>query len=99
MKGPLFVRPNLKWFVFGALLIAVVQQVTISGRSAPPEVPEHIGHSGPGDDHLQQLMAFAANNPSPEAYRRVSLYYERSGRIRKAMLFLREAEKIDDPLD
>ena len=98
MKGPLFARPNLKGIILGALLVAVVQHLAITGRSEPPKVSAGIANPTyrASRGEIQDLLAYAVEHPSAEAYRRVSLSYERRGEIRKAMLLLREAERIEE---
>ena len=97
MKGPLFARPNLKGFFIGALLVAAVHQLTTTVRSeAPPlAAPVPLENYHASDDEIHQLLVYAAARPSPELYRRVSKCYENRGERRRALMYLREAEKVE----
>jgi hypothetical protein len=101
MNGSLFARPNLKWFLIGALLVAAVHQLTIAGHSEGPAFSEQVLRADyqPSDDEIQQLVTYAVQNPSSESYGRVAACYQKRGEIRKALLYLREAEKAGDTLD
>ena len=97
MKGPLFARPNLKGFFVGALLVAAVHQFTTTVRSEAPRLarPIPLEKYRASDDEIHQLLVYAIEKPSPEIYRRVSKCYENRGEIRRALLYLREAEKVE----
>jgi tetratricopeptide (TPR) repeat protein len=100
MKGPLFAKPDLKWFVIGALLISAVHQLTIQGHSQGPKLSSQIIESDyrASEDEMQQLLAYAVEHPSAEAYRRVAVCYQNRGEIRRALHYLQEAEKVDDDM-
>lgn len=100
MQSTVFVRPNLKAFVVGAILLLVVQHLISnvhsqgsSARGLPVSAREVT------DVQLQQLIRRAAENPSGDVYMRISHYYEARGEYRKALLFLRLAEKLDPGSD
>src|SRR5262245_35981274 len=97
MKGTLFARPNLKWFLAGALLVSGVHQLTTTGRSAAPKLatPISLANYRASDDEIEQLVAYAIEHPSPEIYCRVSKCYENRGELRRALFYLRQAEKTD----
>ena len=97
MKGPLFARPNLKWFLVGALLVSGVHQLTTTGRSAAPKLaaPISLANYRASDEEIEQLVAYAAQHPSPEIYCRVSKCYENRGELRRALFYLRQAEKVE----
>ena len=101
MNGPLFARPSLKWFVIGSLLIAVVHQVTIQAHSQGPKFAEHIvdPRYRASNHEIQELLMHALEHPSTEAYLRVAACYQNRGETRRALLFLREAEKAGDWTD
>jgi hypothetical protein len=101
MKGPLFVKPNLKWFLVGALLIAVVHQLTIQAHSQGPKFASQIvdPHYRASNDEMQQLLAHALEHPTAEAYLRLAACYQNRGEPRRALLFIREAEKTADGTD
>jgi hypothetical protein len=91
----------LKWFVIGSLLIAVVHQVTIQAHSQGPKVAAQIAdpHYRASDGEIQELLVHALEHPTAEAYLRVALCYQNRGETRRALLFMREAEKADDWTD
>lgn len=100
MKGPLFARPDLKWFLIGALVVSAVHQFTTTGRSAAPKLaaPISLVDYRASDDEIHQLLVYAVAHPSPELYRRVSLCYENRGDVRRALFYLRYAEQVE-PVD
>ena len=97
MKGTLFARPNLKWFLLGALLVSGVHQLTTTGRSAAPKLatPISLANYQASDEEINQLVEYAATHPSPEIYCRVSKCYENRGELRRALFYLRLAEKVE----
>ena len=97
MKGTLFARPNLKWFLVGALLVSGVHQLTTTGRSAAPKLaaPISLADYRASDEEIEQLVAYAVEHPSPELYCRVSKCYENRGELRRALFYLRQADKVD----
>src|SRR5687768_9886343 len=97
MKGPLFARPNLKGFVIGGLLVAGLHQLTTDGRSEAPKLaaPIEIASYRPSNDEIHELLAYAVEHPSPEIFRRVAKCYENRGEVRQALLYLREADKVE----
>jgi|SRR5439155_21489679 len=96
MKSAVFARPNLKAFLLGAILIAVVQNFLANGRSQGT-VLHARGLSrvnSASDSDLQQMLAQAEMNPTAQLYGRISRCYEKRGDIRKAFLYLRKAELL-----
>jgi hypothetical protein len=91
MKSAVFARPNLKVFLLGAILIAVVQDFIAKGRSQA-SIFSATGAFAP--DNLDQLLADARLNPRSEVYLRISRWYERRGEIKKAMVYLHKARKL-----
>lgn len=51
------------------------------------------------DAQLQQLIRLATEYPSAETYMRISHYYEARGDYKRALLFLRRAEKVEPAAD
>jgi hypothetical protein len=96
MKSTLFVRPNLKLFVLGALAILCVQQLITSSQSqasgvtGPVVASAHIA----SEEDLRALLEEAVERPSPSVFLRLSQYFERRGDYRKAILYLRRAETV-----
>jgi hypothetical protein len=70
MKSTVFVRPNLKMILLGAILLLIVQHFIANGHSQATQI-----------------------------YHRISAGYERRGEYRKAVLFLRRAEKLSQIQD
>jgi hypothetical protein len=96
MKNTIFVRPNLKLFLVGSILILVIQELITSGRSEAATVlnaiPVNAREVTKGEMH--ELVRLAAINPSAEVYFRLSNCFQEGGDFRKALLYLRRAEKI-----
>lgn len=95
MKSTLFVKPNLKLFLLGALLLAVVQDFIAKGHSqaslsGTPMVVNARGVVQVGD--IQQLLKYARENPSSEIYLRLSHCFEQRREYKNALRCLRKAE-------
>lgn len=101
MRGPLFAKPDLKWFVIGALAISAVHQLALKGHSQGPKFVADVVDSNyrPSEDEVQQLLAHAEEHPSADAYRRIAACYQNRGEIRRALHYLQEAEKAEETLD
>ena len=100
MKSTVFVRPNLKMFLLGALLLVVIQHLIISGRSQGSMIsalPVEAREAGSNDIH--QLLRVAAEQPSSEVYGRLSACFEKRGEYKKALMYLRKAEKARETED
>jgi hypothetical protein len=97
MNNSVFVRPNLKVFLLGAVLLLVVQHLISSGHSqgSGPSRPLPANARELSDADLQGLIHEATANPTPAAYQRISRLYEQRGEHKKALLFLRRAEKLN----
>ena len=95
MRGPLFARPNLKWLLITALLVIIVDQLTTAVRSEPPQLSAQIVNPNyrASDEEIHKMVTYAIEHPSVEAYTRVAVCYQNRGQLRKALLFLREADK------
>jgi len=95
MKSKLFVRPNLKMFLMGALLIAVLQDLISNGQSDTSVLtawaaPKNLD----SEKELQQLLAKAEKEPTPEIYLRLSNCFERRGDYKNARLYIRKADGL-----
>ncbi len=98
MKSTLFVRPNLTVFALGAIAMLVLQQL-ISDGSASDQWLLKVSSANArelGDSEMRDLMRTAIENPSAENYLHLSLLCERRGDFRRALLFLRESERLGD---
>ncbi|HEU0009693.1 MAG TPA: hypothetical protein VFT34_07755 [Verrucomicrobiae bacterium] len=96
MNNTVFVRPNLKVFLLGAVLLLVVQHLISSGHSqgSGPSRPLPANARELSDADLQGLIREAAVSPTSAAYLRISRLYEQRGEQKKALLYLRRAEKL-----
>ena len=101
MKTTVFVRPNLKVFLVGAILLVVVQHLITSVHSQAPLISEPVSAQARGisDAELDGLLKRAAERPTSQLYTLISHCYEKRGEYRKAMLYLRRAEKIGQTQD
>lgn len=99
MNSTVFVRPNLKAFVVGGLLVVLLQHLIIAANSQGIARfrPLSVNAREIREPELRDLIRRAAENPSAEVYMRLSSFYERRGEYRKALTFLREAEKLAWP--
>jgi hypothetical protein len=102
MKNSVFARPNLKLFLLGAIVIAVVHNAVVLGL---PEVSVLTARAaGPSERamterHLQQLLAQATQKPGSEVYMQISRSYETLGDLKNAVHYLRRAQKFADAED
>ena len=100
MKSTVFVRPNLKIFVLGGVLLAALHHLITNGHSeGQGSKPVPVKAREMTDDELQALMHRATEAPSVQIYTRISRCYERRGEYKKALLYLRRAEKVSQSED
>jgi hypothetical protein len=92
MKSAVFARPNLKIFLMAAILLVVVQHVITSSQGESGVLPANARDIT--DSQLQQLIRQAVENPGVQIYMRISNCYERRGDYKRALQYLRRAEKI-----
>ena len=97
MKSTVFVRPNLKAFVLGGILLLLLHHLmsNVHSKASASAKPLPANAREITDAQLQQLIRRATEMPSAEAYMRLSHYYEARGDYKKALLFLRRAEKVE----
>jgi hypothetical protein len=101
MRTTVLARPNLKGILLGAIVLAAVTQWVVSG-SSEPLTRKQSGFSlrdASADKYLGSLLEKAANTPDPELYNKISIVYERRGNYRKALFFLRQADRMTDLAD
>ena len=91
-----FARPNLKAFVLGAISLIVLQHLITEGRSESPSLlkPLAVNARETGDAETRELMRAAVEQENAELFMRLSCVFEKHGDFRRALLFLREAEKL-----
>ena len=95
MKSTLFVRPNLKVFVIGAVLIAVLNGLLSNWNfNASARNLSVVNARTITNQDLQKLADHAEKFPTSQAFYLLSNYYEKQGDYRKALLYLRKAEKV-----
>lgn len=96
MKSTIFVRPNLKMFLLGAILLLVIQHLISGGLSQASALvkPAARQSSTVMDADLDRLLEQAKEKPSSALYLRISQRYEQQHDYKKALAFLRKAEKI-----
>lgn len=98
----IFVRPNLKGFLIGGLLVMVfhvaMQQIEgISMASARPEVPPSVRQWNEAD--YQTMINHVADKPSAEGYYKLGAYLQYKRDFKKAMMFVRKAEAFTRALE
>ena len=95
MNKTALARPNLKGIFFGALLLAMVVQL-FSG--SPADGPKWRGRaqldSSKLEKYLDTLLEQAARTPDPDLLTLISTVYEQKKDFRKALFFLREADRL-----
>ena len=94
-QNGIFVRPNLKGFLIGGLIVlafhCVMQQIegtTVEVRR--PEVPGTVQQWKEGD--LLAMMEHVTEAPSAEGYYQIGAYFEHQKDYKRAMIFIRKAE-------
>ena len=100
MNNTVFVRPNLKAFLLGAVVLLVLQHLISNGLSQGSAVSKAMAVNAREltESDIQTMLHHAMDHPEPEVYLRISQAYERRGDYRKALLFLRRAEKLSQIL-
>ena len=94
MKSTVFVRPNLKMFIFGAILLLVVQHLITNVHSQATQSRLIANAREATDRDLQELINRAAEVPSTEIYLRISHCFEKKGDYRRALYFMRRADRM-----
>lgn len=101
MKNTVFVRPNLKMILLGAIALVVAQHLITDGLSQATAVlkPAVASARELKEDELQKVIERASAEPSVEAYAYISRCYELRGEYKKALLYLRRAGLLSQTLD
>ena len=100
MKSTVFVRPNLKMFLLGALLLLVIQHLIDSGHSQGSGITAIQAQAREvGSEEIHQLLRAAAEQPNSAIFTRLSACYEKRGEYRKALMYLRKAEVTGETED
>jgi hypothetical protein len=101
MKSTVFVRPNLKVFLLSAILLVVVQHLITNGHSQAPALSKPLVANARelSERELQELIKRAAERPSAEIYMHISHCFEKRGDYKRALQYLRRAEKVGQSED
>ena len=104
MKHTLLVRPNLKLFLLGAILIAGAKDLITSAHSEASRVRTAPLAKGElrSAQQLQELLEHAWDHPDPAIYMRISEYFEKNGELKNALFYQRKAElfaQLEDTQD
>jgi hypothetical protein len=98
MKSAVIAKPNLKVFLCGALLAAVIGHFAGNGQSQgrfmvqARTFPGQLG----SDTYLHNLLDQAAQNVTPELCMQISAAYEQRHDVKKALAFLRFASQLEE---
>ena len=93
MKSKLFVRPNLKLFLLVAILIALVHDLALNGPIEASGLSYTPGLAKISEQDLEKFVLLAESTTDPELFMRISYAYEKRGDPKKALLYLRKAER------
>src|SRR6266540_4276276 len=101
MKSTVFVRPNFKMFLLGAILLLVVQHLITNGHSQAEawSKPFSVNAREMSGNDVQDLIKPTTEKPSAEIYMRISHCFEKRGDYKRALLYLRRAERIGQSED
>lgn len=96
MKSTVFVRPNLKAFVVGGVLLVVVQHVIMAGLSQSQSMfkPQTANARELDETELREMVRHATEFPSADNYMRLSALFEKRGDYKRALQYLRRAERV-----
>src|SRR2546422_11374734 len=92
MKSGVLARPNLKGFLLGAILIAVIQNFIANGHCPGAVLYARVPCKLDSETDLQKLLTVAENDPNSDLYASISRCYEKRGDMKKALLYLRKAQ-------
>ena len=83
-------------FLLGAVMLVVLQHLITSGLSQGQGLSKllPVNAREMTESDLRELVKRATESPSVENYMRVSRCYENRGDYKKALLYLRRAERI-----
>lgn len=99
MKSTVFARPNLKALLVAAIVLVAVQQIITYAHSQALLRPLSVNAREITDEELRQLIRSATETPTAEAYVRISRCYEQRGDYRRALQYLRRAERASQAED
>ena len=96
MKSAVFARPNLKLFLLGAVLLVCLQALITAGQSSVPfqDTPVSFKARALSPEDLRALLREVELHPSYRASLRLSLHFEKIRDYRKALQYLRQADKL-----
>jgi hypothetical protein len=96
MKSTVFVRPNIKMFLLAAVMIVAVHHL-ISNVHSQGQTSKilPVNARGISEQDVEALVKRSAGVHSPELYMRISYLLQQKGDYKRALLFLRRAEKVE----
>jgi len=96
MKSAVLARPNLKFFVISAVVMVILQHLLTNGLLQSVVSAGLITANGRQvtDAQLEDWLQRARQEPSAAAYVRISNAYEQRGDYKRALQYLRRAEKL-----
>lgn len=96
MKSAVLARPNLKFFVISAVLMIVLQHLLTNGLLHGQVSAGLITASGreATNAQLESWLQQAREAPSAAVYLQISRVYEQRGDYKRALQYLRRAEKL-----
>jgi hypothetical protein len=87
----------LKVFALGAILILIVQVLVSASQTWPSKTISTSSADSSGQPvDITRLLAEAHVHPSVELFIQISQHYEKIGKYRRAMFYLREADRAED---
>lgn len=97
MQSSIFVRPNLKGFILGGVIVVVFHSVLqqIDGLTIDairPRVPAQVNHWT--EQHYHMVLDHVAQHPTSESYLRLGAYQELRRDHKKALMFMKRAELL-----
>ena len=83
-------------FFLGGIALVVIQHLIIDGRSQAQGFPKTLPVNARenGQDQLKDLVQRAIETPSADLYLRLSRTYEKRGDYKRALQYLRHAERV-----
>ena len=96
-RSSIFVRPNLKGFVLGGIIVitfhCVLQQIEgLTTDLTKPPVPIQVGKWT--DVHYRAVLDYVTRYPTSDGYLRLGSYLEHKRDHRGALMYLKKAEML-----
>ena len=94
MNSKLLVRPNLKLFLLGAVIVVIIHQLVTEGLSQDTARPILVSAREPIDPAIERILAQADHLRASQVYGQLSAYYEEQGDYRRALRYLRLSNRL-----